>query len=146
MSEYTRLPIQSGCTGVLFPTQTYLTGTAGLAPTVSSLSQQPGNLAALTFFPIGSKKFSQAGVFGNGQYLVLYGPTGVTLTNLAQDTVVNINADGVTINIGDGATVKVNGGNVVVSDGDVIADGISLKTHVHGGVATGSGDTGPPVA
>ncbi len=35
-------------------------------------------------------------------------------------------------------------GNINVT-GDVIADGISLKKHVHGGVASGSGTTGQPV-
>jgi phage baseplate assembly protein V len=35
---------------------------------------------------------------------------------------------------------------VKVTGGDVICDGISLKTHVHSGVQTGSGNTGAPVA
>ncbi|SDD89943.1 phage baseplate assembly protein V [Sporomusa acidovorans] len=35
------------------------------------------------------------------------------------------------------------GGNVNVT-GDVIADGISLKTHVHGGVQSGGSTTGKP--
>lgn len=34
-------------------------------------------------------------------------------------------------------------GGVTVT-GDVIADGISLKHHTHGGVQTGSGSSGPP--
>ncbi len=37
----------------------------------------------------------------------------------------------------------VAAGNVNVT-GDVIADGISLKTHVHSGVTAGTSDTGPP--
>lgn len=41
-----------------------------------------------------------------------------------------------------GATVS---GSVAVSGGDVTADGISLKTHRHGGVQTGGGQTGTPV-
>ncbi len=36
-------------------------------------------------------------------------------------------------------------GNVTLSDGDVLADGISLKTHLHSGVETGAGDTGSPI-
>jgi len=35
-------------------------------------------------------------------------------------------------------------GDLVVTGGDVTADGVSLKTHVHSGVTTGGGDTGPP--
>jgi phage baseplate assembly protein V len=37
-------------------------------------------------------------------------------------------------------------GNITVTGGDVIADGIGLKTHKHPGVQTGSGSTSPPVA
>jgi hypothetical protein len=39
--------------------------------------------------------------------------------------------------------VDTGGGNVTVTGGDVMADGISLKTHVHidGG---GEGNSGPP--
>lgn len=42
--------------------------------------------------------------------------------------------------------VQVNSGTVTVSGGDVIADGISLKHHVHSGVQGGLGNTGQPVA
>ena len=35
-------------------------------------------------------------------------------------------------------------GNISITGGDVTADGISLKTHVHGGVQTGSGNTAGP--
>jgi len=35
-------------------------------------------------------------------------------------------------------------GNIAITGGDVTADGISLKTHVHGGVTTGSGNTAGP--
>lgn len=34
-------------------------------------------------------------------------------------------------------------GDIIV-DGDVIADGISLKTHVHGGIVRGGAETDPP--
>lgn len=39
-------------------------------------------------------------------------------------------------------TIKA-AGNITV-EGDVIADGISLKTHVHGGVISGGGNTSGP--
>ena len=46
-------------------------------------------------------------------------------------------------------TIDLGGGTLhIVGDltvnGDVIADGISLKNHVHGGVTPGGGDTGVP--
>ena len=53
-------------------------------------------------------------------------------------------AGGVTIN----ADVQVNGDikltGTVTADVDAIADGISLKHHVHTGVSPGSSDSGPP--
>ncbi|WP_454144013.1 hypothetical protein [Methylocaldum sp. MU1018] len=36
-------------------------------------------------------------------------------------------------------------GDITVTGGDVVADGISLKTHVHGGVQSGGSNTGQPV-
>lgn len=44
---------------------------------------------------------------------------------------------------GGGAAATITG-TVQVSGGDVTADGISLKTHVHNGVANGPGTTGGP--
>lgn len=35
-------------------------------------------------------------------------------------------------------------GNGITVTGDVTADGISLKTHTHGGVSSGGSNTGPP--
>lgn len=48
---------------------------------------------------------------------------------------------GVAISGGTGAQVT---GNIAVTSGNVTADGIGLKTHVHGGVQPGSGTTGAP--
>ncbi len=48
---------------------------------------------------------------------------------------------GIAISGGAGAQVT---GNIAVTGGNVTADGIGLKTHVHGGVQTGSGTTGAP--
>ena len=59
----------------------------------------------------------------------------------------NINVDltgAATFNTG-GATVTIDSSGVTVTGGDVVADGVSLKTHVHGGVDPGAGNTGAPV-
>jgi hypothetical protein len=42
-------------------------------------------------------------------------------------------------------TITINTGNLVVNSGDVIADGVSLKNHVHSGVQSGGSNTGAPV-
>lgn len=49
------------------------------------------------------------------------------------------------INISGAPNINIAGGTVNVTGGDVIADGISLKTHVHGGVQAGAAQTGAPV-
>lgn len=45
---------------------------------------------------------------------------------------------------GGGASAANINGNVTVIGGNVVADGIGLKTHQHSGVQTGSGNTGGP--
>lgn len=50
-----------------------------------------------------------------------------------------------TVNGVGGAGVTMNNTSVVITNGNVTADGVSLKTHVHGGVQTGGGNTGTPV-
>lgn len=40
--------------------------------------------------------------------------------------------------------IIVTGSDITVTGGDVIADGISLKNHVHGGVSPGAANTGKP--
>lgn len=42
------------------------------------------------------------------------------------------------------ANVQING-TVIVTGGDVVADGISLKTHTHTGITPGGSNTGGPV-
>lgn len=55
---------------------------------------------------------------------------------------------GMAVSGGSGASVSgnmsVSGGSVSVAGGDVAADGISLKSHKHSGVQSGSGTTGGP--
>lgn len=48
---------------------------------------------------------------------------------------------GLAITGGAGASVE---GDIAITGGDVSADGLSFKTHVHGGVATGTDTTGAP--
>lgn len=74
--------------------------------------------------------------------------TGVTTNNsditnkspVVNEQVVSMNAG---VNNGNGGAVACDGG-FNVNNGDVIADGISLKTHVHGGITPGGDDTGTP--
>ena len=77
----------------------------------------------------------------NSDGITVTSPTKITLN--APTTIVTGVLD---VQNNDGAPTgsSLNGG-FVVSGGDVVADGISLKTHVHGGVMAGGADTGPPI-
>jgi len=52
-----------------------------------------------------------------------------------------INLNGVTID--SSGNIATPGG--INATGDILGEGVNIKTHVHSGVTTGSGDTGPPV-
>jgi phage baseplate assembly protein gpV len=41
-------------------------------------------------------------------------------------------------------SIEITASNNVIVKGDVIADGISLKNHTHGGVESGGSNTGKP--
>jgi len=59
--------------------------------------------------------------------------------------VVKLTRTGIAIDGGGHNLSVTNCPQVVVTAGDVIADGISLKSHKHGGVAAGAAQTGVPV-
>lgn len=83
-----------------------------------------------------------------GSYIVLenpdiemHSPNDITITA----TDINITISGsITFTTG-GASVTLDSSGITVTSGDVVADGISLKTHVHGGVTSGGSNTGVPV-
>lgn len=59
---------------------------------------------------------------------------------------IDIAPDGaITIMAAAGVAINLSGGHVVVTGGDVIADGISLKTHKHRGAASSGSLTSIPV-
>ena len=53
-SEYIRIPVQAGMKGICLPASARIGNMNGLGVGTPDLSV-PGNLAALTFFPIGNK-------------------------------------------------------------------------------------------
>ena len=75
--------------------------------------------------------------------VAIYDDIGTSI--MLKKTGIAIAGAGNNITITGSPTISITGGNVSVTGGDVIADGIHLKTHKHGGVATGSGQTGVPV-
>ena len=137
--EYVRYPIQVGCKGVCFPCDAYIGAVTGLGGSSTNFAQ-PGNLAALVFFPVANVNWFPV----NGNYLVLYGPNGVTLTDAAQDISFTLSPTGIVLTMPDSASFTI--GNVTITNNDVVVNGVSLMSHVHGGVTAGSDDTGAPVS
>jgi hypothetical protein len=162
-SEYIRLPLKVGCSGVCFPATVSIGGITGLGAGAPSLSAQAGNLSALAFFPMGSKSFSAT---DDQNKVVIYGPDGAivrTMSGLSKvdwsDTRITITAplivfdgpvqfnhvvDGVSGTIDFGSTNLITTGTATAGT-DVVGGGKSLATHVHIGVTTGGGDSGPPL-
>jgi hypothetical protein len=109
-SQYTRLPIQVGDTGICIAADTRLGGITGLGTGKAPLGQ-PSNLGGLVFLPISNKNWFSV----NGQYLVLYGPSGVEITTIHQDCKLTLNSSGITIDL--------NGGNLIVNNGNTTMNG-----------------------
>lgn len=140
--EYIRYPIQIGDKGRVVASDVRLGGITGLGSGLPVLSQ-PGNLTGLAFEWLGNVNWTPA---TDPNSVEIYGPNGVIMRDTGSKTVVTLTPDGITIDLGGDLTINANGNTVTVNDGDVIADGISLKTHTHSGVTEGDDDTGEPVS
>jgi len=134
-SIYLRLPIQVGDKGVAMTADTYLGGISGLGGGTADTTQL-ANLSTLIFVPIGNSGWPS--VDANAVVITGVGTDGVLLRSGDATVTFKLTSSGIAINL--------NGMTMTVTNGDVIADGISLKTHVHTEVMTGGGNSGPPLA
>lgn len=123
-----------------------------------SYRPKPGAQVYLAF-PSGDRSYGVALVVGDKRYQldlkegevalhddelnhrIILTREGIVIEGGGHDVTIN-NAPTVIVNQGH---VQVNDADVNVSGGDVIADGISLKEHVHGDVQSGGSQTGQPV-
>ncbi len=167
-SEYLRIPIQPGMKGAVMAFDYYLGGMTGLGGGTADLTPRP-NLSNLVFAPLGNTAWS---VTEDPNAVVLYGPDGIILRD-AQGRIKlflqpakaeldlpigvpfvingNVQINGalalsglITAPNGSLYTGDIHTSGTVTGDTDVVAGGVSGKTHEHGGVQTGSGNTGPP--
>lgn len=118
----------------------------------SLVAQDQGSAGSLqgsstTYNPGSNAKYD----WGSGFYLggCLNGAVSayIQLTaDLCKIVAPTINLNGVTIDSsGNIAGAKdLNASGTITGQTDVVAGGVSGKTHVHSGVTTGSGDSGPP--
>ena len=82
-----------------------------------------------------------------GQVVNIIAPGGINLNGVHIDAVGNMTVPE-TLNVqntGGAATPSTVNGGFKVTGGDIVADSISLKNHVHTGVTTGGGNTGGAV-
>lgn len=164
-SEYVRLPIQVGMKGWVMSADAYLGGMSGLGGGTADLTPRP-NLSNLVWSPIGNTAWD-APIDANS--LQLQGPDGVILRNEnGTECRLTLTSSGLVISIGGvelfslstsalqlGVPIETIGGGTYAADlkttGNVIAgvggaDQVGLKTHTHGGVQTGGGNTAAPNA
>jgi hypothetical protein len=173
--EYIRYPIQVGCKGFAIAADARLGGNSGLGSGVSDLSQPAnlsalmfmpfGNTAWSSVDANAVVIYGPNGVVirdsGSGAVITLT-PSGINcevgssifnITSSAiEATSATITLNGVIVlngpitqtNTGGGSTTATIIGPLNVTN-DVTANGTSVHTHVHSGVQTGSGDSGPPV-
>ena len=116
---------------------------ARVEPYGFSYRPQPGAQVYLAF-PGGDRSYGVALVVGDKRYQLQLQAGEVALHDDIGH-IIKLGRNGIAID-GGGHNLTINNApQVVVSGGDVIADGISLKNHRHGGVQPGGGNTGLPV-
>jgi hypothetical protein len=129
-SEYVRLPIQPGATGVTFPCDVYLGGVSGLGGATADDTPR-GNLSTLVFFPVGNKNWPAV----DPDTLTLYGESSVKIQDSLDDNAhVIVNDSGITLAFG--------GHAIVINSTGVTIDGRVFLGHEHSGVQSGSSASG----
>ena len=129
--QYIRIPVQVGDTGALVPFDVALGVVSGLGSAATPTLGLPGNLSALVFIPVGNKNWTPS---DDPNAVVIYGPDGAIIRDTAKTVTMKVNAGVVAIT-----------GNLTVSGTITWGGSVVANTHVHSGVQTGGGDTGPPV-
>lgn len=161
--QWVRSPTQVGDLGMTVAADAYLGGVSGLGGGTADMTR-PANLSALVWVPVAAKGFPAApnldAVYVNGPAGVVAQDTGGTnvLTlddagtlTITSKTKIVLNAPVIQLNgeiaqggyNGGSGTVTIQGPVTVVND--LTANGISLDSHVHGGVQSGGSDTTGPI-
>lgn len=112
-----------------------------------SQNGQNSNLIAMVSDPKNRKKTLNKGEAGienqvTGSYILMDSNGDVEINAPASVNIVA--ATDLTVTIG-AMVLTVNNSGINVTGGDIVADGVSLKSHVHSGVTTGGSNTGAPV-
>ncbi|WP_175952882.1 hypothetical protein [Burkholderia sp. BCC0405] len=139
-SPWVRMPTQVGDKGITMPGDVYLGGISGLGGGTANMTRT-GNLTALVFVPVSNSNSAPI----NQNMAQIQGPSGVILQTADGNVALTLNESGITIKIGSETfTWGASGVNfpVPITTPDVIVPNGSVNGHYHGGVQTGTGNTG----
>ena len=132
-AEYVRLPIQPGCKGVARAADARLGGVTGLGTGAPDLADEPGNLTALVFEPVGNTAFPAV----DGSTLVLYGEPNVLVQDKTGAAKGLFTSNGITLSFG-GHTLTLDASGFSIDGGSY-----ANHEHIDGG---GTGNSGPVAA
>lgn len=148
-SNWIRMPTQVGDYGVTIPADAYLEEIAGMGGGTPDLTQ-PANLAGLLFVPVSNQ---QAPPIDQNAAQV-QGPNGAIIQTTEGDNTSSIVTDqnGTTITYGsntismDDSSITLTAGGITfkIDSSGITLDGKLWETHTHGGVESGSANSGPP--
>jgi len=127
ISQYVRIPIQVGDTGIALSASTRLGGISGLGSGLAPLNT-PSNLGALVFMPISNIGWSSID------------STAVVITSAHGESVVTISDTQVSLVQGS-TSIVLSGGNVNIN-GTLIINGQPYLSHKHTGVKAGTDTSG----
>ncbi|MDT4329756.1 phage baseplate assembly protein [Methylomonas sp. MV1] len=116
---------------------------ARVEPYGFSYRPKPGAQVYLAF-PAGDRSYGVALLIGDKRYQLDL-QAGEVAIHDDIGHVVKLGRTGISIDGGGHDIAISNAPKLIITGGDVIADGISLKTHRHGNVQNGGGQTGNPV-
>jgi hypothetical protein len=145
--EYIRYPTQIGDKGYVAAADVRLGGVTGLGSGLPKLNQ-PGNLSALVFVPLGSTNFSPT---DDTQAVVIYGPNGVILRDTGKSTTLTLTPSGIVVTGQTTIKLQVGSSSVTISssgvdiEGTLTINGHAYLAHMHNGVQSGGSNSGPVV-
>jgi len=127
ISQYVRIPIQVGDTGIALSANARLGGISGLGTGLAPLVT-PSNLGALVFLPISNNNWSSID------------STATVVSSAHGESVVTISDTEVSLVQGS-TSIVLSGGNINVT-GTLIINGTPFLAHKHSGVKAGSDNSG----
>jgi len=134
-SQYIRVPIKVGDTGICMAATARLGGITGLGLGVAPLIS-PSNLGGLVFVPIGNVNWETI----DSKAVVISAPNGAVIQTDDESASVIISENQISMTYGSNSiTINSSGINIV---GTLSLNGVPYLLHEHLGVTVGSGITG----